>query len=481
MKRIDVLPDDILLEIFDFCVDQDVGLTSDPWDIWDDREEETVAWQVLVHVCRRWRCLVFRSPRRLNLRLFCTLRTPAKDTLDVWPALPLIVWGNLVSSSGTDNLIAALEQSNRVCQITFIITRDGRLEEVMAAMEVSFPELTYLHITSYDETFPVIPDSFLGGSAPSLRHFYLKGILFPGLPNLTLSVNHLVELGLDNIPHLGYISPEAMVALISALSSLEKLSFGFQSPQSRPGLETLSQPPPKRSILPAISRLYFKGVTEYLEEFVTRIDTPQLDEMDITFFYQIDFDCPRLTQFINCTPTLMALDEVHVLFDLGTASVDLLKRTSDPEIAFHNLRISISCHSRDWQLSSIEQFCNSSLHPISTVEDLYITYGGWVWNHDTVTPLKTLWLDLLFLFTAVKNLYLRKDFAPVIAAALEELVGGRITEVLLSLQNIFVEELEPSGTFQKSIGQFITARQLSDHPIAISDWDHESYYYTKSM
>ena len=101
MKRIDVLPDDVLLEIFDFYVDMSLLY---------ERKTEIEAWQSLVHVCRRWRSLVFRSPRRLNLRLHCTPETPARDTLDVWPALPLIVRGD-TTLSGTDNVIAALGQS----------------------------------------------------------------------------------------------------------------------------------------------------------------------------------------------------------------------------------------------------------------------------------------------------------------------------------------------------------------------------------
>jgi hypothetical protein len=80
-------------------------------------------------------------------------------------------------------------------------------------------------------------------------------------------------------------------------------------------------------------------------------------------------------------------------------------------------------------------------------------------------------LQLLLPFTAVKNLYLSRLFGPRIAGALQDLVGGRITEVLPSLQNIFVQGLEPLGPFQESIGQFVTARQLSGHPVAISDWD----------
>jgi hypothetical protein len=46
-----------------------------------------------------------------------------------------------------------------------------------------------------------------------------------------------------------------------------------------------------------------------------------------------------------------------------------------------------------------------------------------------------------------------------------------ITEVLPNLENIFVKELEPPGPFQEKIEQFVVARQLSDHPIAISVWE----------
>jgi hypothetical protein len=74
----------------------------------------------------------------------------------------------------------------------------------------------------------------------------------------------------------------------------------------------------------------------------------------------------------------------------------------------------------------------------------------------------------------MKNLYLRKKFAPGIASALHELVGGRITEMWPNLENIFVEGLEPSGPVQKDIGQFVAALQLLDRPIAISVWDNDT-------
>ena len=463
MIQIDVLPDDVLLEIFDFY------MIMEPY----GAKREIEAWQMLVHVCRRWRNLVFGSPRRLNLQLYCTPETPTRDKLDVWPALPLVIEGDFILTD-TDNIIAALGQSNRVCHV--LLSFFGRkMEQVLAPMHVSFPELTRLELLSPfwspDDTPTVIPDSFLGGSVPHLRFLRLNSIPFLGLPKLLLSATHLVDLHLDRIPHSGYISPEVIVASLSVLSSLETLHLGFRSPQSRPDWGSQRPPPSKRSILPALNGFCFKGVTEYFEELVTHIDTPQLRDTCITFFNQIDFDCPRLAQFINSTPILRGRDGAYMQFHDTIASVTHEYRISDSD--YNELRIRILCEDPDWQLSSIEQVCNF-LPPLSLVEDLYIEhqYLERDWKNDAIE--NTLWLALLRPFIAVKNLYLSKEFAPGIAAALQELVGGRITDVLPSLQNIFMEGLEPSGSFQEYIGQFIAARQLHDHPVIISVWDRDS-------
>ena len=360
-------------------------------------------------------------------------------------------------SSGTDNVIAALGQSNRVCQVSLHLA-GWQLEEVSALVQVPFPELTEIRLWLDVETVPVIPipDLFLGGSIPRLQYFELSGIPFPGLLKLLLSATHLVYLKLSNVPHSGYFSPKALVALISALSSLEALFLEFQSPQSCPDRETRPPPLSKRSILLALRELHFKGVTEYLEDFVTCIDAPQLQNFHITFFNQIDFDTSRLAQFIDRAHTTFSHARVH--FNDTAAAVRLTSWTED-------FGVEVSWREPDWQLSSVAQVCNSCLPRFSMVEDLYIEheYSQLIWNNNAIE--NALWLELLLPFTAVKNLYPSKGFALDIAVALKELVGVRITEVLPSLQNIFVEELEP---FQKNIRQFAAARQLSGHPITIS-------------
>ena len=71
---IDILPDDALLAIFLLCKDVPSDLS---W------------WQPLVHVCRRWRHVIFASPQHLNLTLVCTARTPTWKLLDIWPPIPI--------------------------------------------------------------------------------------------------------------------------------------------------------------------------------------------------------------------------------------------------------------------------------------------------------------------------------------------------------------------------------------------------------
>jgi hypothetical protein len=170
------------------------------------------SWQSLVHVCRRWRGLVFESPRRLKLQLCCTTRTPASEIVDVWPALPLLIQGDVIERT-MDNVIAELEHSDRICQINLDCRPHTILqtEKLWTAMQVPFPELAVLDLLSRGPPYgTVLPDSFLGGSAPRLRSLTFRDVPFPGLPNLLLSATHLARLSLHNIPHSGYFSPEAM-------------------------------------------------------------------------------------------------------------------------------------------------------------------------------------------------------------------------------------------------------------------------------
>jgi hypothetical protein len=87
---INMLPDDVLLEIFDFYREDPafhtlVGLIY------------TWRWEALIQVCRRWRCVILGSPRRLGLRIVCTETNTHEDIAGYLATLPyhlnLSVWG----------------------------------------------------------------------------------------------------------------------------------------------------------------------------------------------------------------------------------------------------------------------------------------------------------------------------------------------------------------------------------------------------
>jgi hypothetical protein len=329
-------------------------------------------------------------------------------------------------------------------------------------MQQPFPELTHLDLSWGDETV-IVPDSFLGGFTPRLKFLTLRCLPFPGLPKLLLSATHLATLYLYDIPHSGYISPEAMVAALSTLTSLKYLSLKLKSPESCPDLETRRLPPSSRSVLPVLESFVFQGVSEYLEDLVTDIDAPQLNMMLIRFFNDSVFDTPQLIRFISCTPMSSALENAHIVILDGLAHATFLSRRYD----YVEFKVSILCEGLDWQLSFLEQVCTSCLPFLSTLKDLYIHEEQLDWEDDIENRV---WLELLHPFTAVKNLYLSEELAPLIGPALQELVEGRTTEVLPALQNIFLEGFKSLGPVEEGIRQFVAARQFSSHPVAISLW-----------
>jgi hypothetical protein len=115
----------------------------------------------------------------------------------------------------------------------------------------------------------------------------------------------------------------------------------------------------------------------------------------------------------------------------------------------------------------MEQVCTSCLPPLPTL-DLHIDGNPDYRQHWQGNVENALWLRLLHPFTSVKNLYLSEEIARRIVPALQDLVGERATEVLPTLQNIFLEEGQRSGPVQEGIQQVVAVRQAAGHPIAVS-------------
>jgi hypothetical protein len=455
-----MLTDDALLYVFDFYLAQAF---------------EVETWHTLVHVCRRWRNLVFASPGRLNLRIACTNKTQVREKLEIWPPLPIVIACSSLTShwqAGLDNIIAALEHHDRVCQIKLLDFYGLEYIDMITSLEKPFPILTDLDLKTIAFIWPFDPDpsKFLGGGSTHLRSLTLNSIWeIPDLLKLLLSTPNLVILRLFNS---GSFLPDEMVPILSALTRLEQLELQVR----RHNLEN-RRLPLTRTTLPSLTLLRVDGDTEYVEDFMARIDAPLLDHLFILLSFSDNWDIvlntPQLLQFISRILKLQTPVEAHIgpiqaFIGLG-GKVEMNFFFSE-RISFRRLMVKIFCPAPERQFPCLAQFCSSAPFLLHPLDDLYI--GDGLFSQQRRSE-NTRWLELLRPFSAVKNLYLTKEFTLHIVHALQELVGERVMEVLPTLENVFIEEFEPSGPVHEVIKEFVAARQLVGHPIIISPLDIE--------
>ena len=192
-STIDMLSGDDLLEIFDSYRKIPV---HEPF----FRVQLVWSWHLLVHVCRRWRQIIFESPHRLNLQILCTQKTPVKDNLFIWPTLPIVIkYRNTKRNprpEGVGNVIASFQQANRVCHVELNVTK-SMFEKMDPFMLESFPELTHIDIypePATDGSMGVLPGEFSGGSAPRLQEISFNNLSFPSLSTFLLSTSNLISL-----------------------------------------------------------------------------------------------------------------------------------------------------------------------------------------------------------------------------------------------------------------------------------------------
>ena len=467
---ISMLSDDVLLEIFDFCKkDQD----SEPEDLflifpgmW--------GWHILVHVCQKWRRVVYASPLRLDLQLLCTYKTPVRRNLDIWPTLPISIQ-YLHHHPGSHHtrdideveVIAALKHHDRVSTVRLRGVTGPQLRKIIAVTQEPLPALTNLELSDDKSNVrvPVLPSEFLGGSAPCLRRIKLYGIPFPALPTLLLSTGNLVTLVLSNIPQAGYIPPEDMVVALATLTRLRGLQIEFKSPASRPS--RICPPPVTRTVLPALTNFTFLGVREYLEDFIARIDAPRLADIFTRYFNQlIDFEVPRLGQFIERSdldrPTRCSLEfgKTSVCFVAGRSHTYHFPPSKPSNFLCPCMYVRIRCEGIDWQVSRISQALDHIYPVLSNVAHIKIDFSSSSLELEDMDDIE--WLQLLRSFSSVQTLIVSGPFSGHVSRALEDwdTHGGMGTEVLPALKMLCLE-----GQPVSSIHKFIAARSESGRPV----------------
>ena len=179
-----ILENNLLLSIFYHC--RPLLLAEDDTDddhILEYRKSVCERWWYrLVHVCRRWRYLVFASASRLGLCLVCTHATPVADMLAHSPLLPHIIDyvhkdpNHGMAVEDEEGILLALRHHHRVSRIRLWIP-SSNLRKLVVAMDGEFPKLEYLFIKPLidDGKTLILPKTF---QAPRLRQIALRNVTY---------------------------------------------------------------------------------------------------------------------------------------------------------------------------------------------------------------------------------------------------------------------------------------------------------------
>ncbi len=448
-----MLSEDILIEIFDFYR-QDAMMQSEgmPW-----------KWHHLAHVCRKWRHVISMSPRRLDLRVLFHNRTPI-EILHVWPTLPLVLSFKATRESYLmpRNITAALRHPNRLWKVELNVT-SSMTESVAEMIQKPCQALESISITVGDATGASIPVrsifEFLGGSAPHLEEIKLDGIFypFPKIRQVLLSANNLVELSLFKIPNAAYFSPDDLVTGLSTLVRLKSLSVGFYSPASCPSPNS-THLSPQRTILPSLTSLDFRGTSEYLEEFVARINTPALCKITIRIFKQIFFEIPQLCQFIFHPNSLGS--PTWVIVTLSAESVGVLFTLNGD----NHCDIRTSHRQLDWQLSFVADISSQLALLLFGVRSLIIQKGDELPSRENVDS--TEWLEFFRPFTHVTLVRVSEEL--LVPSIVQALVTEDMATVLPELFSLHLEGYSGIPPVVEAVEQFVAMRRSSGHTVFLS-------------
>jgi hypothetical protein len=368
------------------------------------------------------------------------------------------------------------------------------LEKSTAWVEHSFPALECLFLRPSSPNTIVLPNGFLGGSTAAprkLRHFGLSHISFPTLPQFLLSSPNLVSLELNpDSNDMGFLLTYAFLAALSATTQLEYLlirnSKFYFSPAAWPYLEqrTAHSTPSTRDpiVLRSLIKFDFGGPSNILEDFVSRIDTPLLEQLYV-YSDRLGLDIPQLSQFISKRVLMNSLPHrMSIFFDTHTMIIEYhfghLPTRRGPILLKFDLRGYAMLE--NWQASHVLHICGQLSPFTSSVERLGITVNPEKYSWQPMSSSETerdaaRWMELLGSFKSVQVLRLLcmpYDAGFGIALALESSTRETAQEVLPVLRFVSIY-----ASHCLDIEWFIAARKRTGQPITVyesdwkSDWD----------
>ena len=402
----------------------------------------------------QWRRIVFDSQRALQIWLFCAHGMPVLDAVDCWSALPIVVqYGESPASDppapeDEKNINVALKQSDRVSSISLAIT-----SPLLELSETERP-LSELEVLSRNGAQLALPSTFQWG--PRLRCLNSTRVNFPSLLQLLGSFKNLVDLLPHEVLDPSCFPPEALTNTFSGMVQLRSLSLHFPSTGNH-----LTPPPPSRElvVLPALTRLNFQGITEYLERLVARIDTPLLGDIEVTFVEKSDFDLSQLCKLATRIGMHTSPRRADILSSENVVSISLTRPWDSNCLKFQAFRKPL----REQLFIMARIFYQFSAF-LYNVEDLRITAQRPSKQENASCER---WLEPISSFMGVKWLYVTGNLWNDVVSSLQ-LSDRRPESVLPALHKLCV--LQPGSRhapLSEAVVSLVTSCWLSGHPIAV--------------
>jgi len=380
------------------------------------------------------------------------------------PPLPLIIDHNDenqgLTAEDEKGIMFALQHRDRVRRI-YLDKSIPCLQKLITAMDDQFPMLEYLYITppTKHDARLALPSTF---EAPQLSHLVLNHFASPiGSLLLTTAVS-LVTLSLRRIHPWTNLCPNHLFPVLPLLPQLQDLEITFSSPVPNHEIERhmLRIPNMTYTTLPNLRSFGFGGVSAYLEAFLSHMNAPLLETLNLSFFNQLSFSVPNLLQFVTTTENLRA-SSVRFLFRHKAVTVSMYLSVTALR---HTLSIYVGCDHLDWQVSSMAQIFNVLGPLFSAVVNLTLDYKSHTLSsesHNQADP--TQWRKLLGSFRNVETLRIHDGLVGELSHCLA-LDGEPPSEILVELKTLVC----PMGRRDdKTFATFVDDREVAGLPIEL--------------
>ncbi|KAH8983837.1 hypothetical protein EDB86DRAFT_171317 [Lactarius hatsudake] len=208
-------------------------------------------------------------------------------------------------------------------------------------------------------------------------------------------------------------------------------------------------PPVTRIVLPALTSFRFHGASEYLEDFISQIDAPQLQSISVDNIPQlVDYRATQLSKFID------------------RRSVTMYPHVKHPPSDWRHAEALVSLKWVDWPVMDIAQLLSHFPTTLSNV--VHLNLVAYEADHCLEDIGDVDWLLLFRQFSTVQTLRLSPALAWNVALALEDIKGELVDEVLPSLDLVWIV-----GQRGPLIKKFIATRMLYGLPVTVVDTETE--------